>query len=198
MTLVELAAPPDAALPLAALRDHLRLGSGFEDDGLQDGLLRGFLRAAMAAVEGRTGKVLLARTFALTVSAWRRPNRQPLPVSPVSAVASVVLLPPAGAPVAVASSLWRLEPDWASPALVAGGAALPFIPTGGQGRVTFDAGYGPEWDDTPADLGQAVLMLASHYHDFRYDTALSSGCMPFGVTALIERYRPLRLAGSFA
>ena len=32
MILVELTAVPDAALPLAPLREHLRLGSGFEDE----------------------------------------------------------------------------------------------------------------------------------------------------------------------
>jgi uncharacterized phiE125 gp8 family phage protein len=45
-------------------------------------------------------------------------------------------------------------------------------------------------------MSQAVLMLAAHYHEYRYDTALDGGCMPFGVTALIERYRPLRLGGA--
>lgn len=198
MILVELAAAPDSALPLPALREHLRLGSGFEDDGLQDGLLRGFLRAAMAAVEARTGKALLERTFRLSVPAWRRPDRQPLPVAPVSAIASVELVDANGAVTAVAPALWRLEPDWASPALVAAGAVLPDVPLVGQGRVTFDAGYGPDWDDVPADLGQAVMMLAAHYYDFRHDTALGPGCMPFGVTALIERYRPLRLSGGAA
>ena len=60
------------------------------------------------------------------------------------------------------------------------------------------AGYGPDWDDVPADLAQAVLMLAAHYYDYRQDMGLGAGCMPFGVTALIERHRPLRLSGGFA
>jgi len=49
----------------------------------------------------------------------------------------------------------------------------------------------------PADLAQAVLMLAAHYYEFRSDTSLGQGCMPFGVTSLIERYRTVRIfAGS--
>lgn len=195
MILVELTAVPDAALPLAQLREHLRLGSGFEDDALQDGLLGGFLRAALAAVEARTGKALLRRSFALTVPAWRRPDRQPLALAPVSAVAEVAILPPTGAAIVVPPGAWRLQPDWASPELVAVAGQLPSIPTGGQARVTFTAGFGPGWGDVPADLAQAVLMLAAHYYDFRHDMGLSAGCMPFGVTALIERHRPLRLSG---
>jgi uncharacterized phiE125 gp8 family phage protein len=37
-------------------------------------------------------------------------------------------------------------------------------------------------------------MLAAHFYEYRHETALGSGCMPFGVTSLIERYRPLRLS----
>lgn len=192
MMLDELAPVPDAALPLPRLREHLRLGSGFADDGLQDALLGGFLRAAIAAVEGRTGKALLERTFRLSVPCWRAASRQPLPVAPVSVVASVEVVDAAGAATALPPGSWRLEPDWARPAVVAPGV-LPPVPQGGQGRITFDAGYGPDWDDVPADLGHAAILLAAHYHDHRHDTGLGPGCMPFGVTALIERYRPLRL-----
>ncbi len=197
MILAELTAVADAALPLAPLREHLRLGSGFEDDALQDGLLRGFLRAAIAAVEARTGKALLERSFALAVPAWRWPDRQPLPVAPVSAVTAVQVEAATGETTTIPATAWRLQPDWASPALVAASTQLPVIPAGGQAKVTFVAGFGPIWDRLPADLGQAVLMLAAHYYDFRHDTALGPGCMPFGVTALIERHRPLRLSGGF-
>ena len=55
------------------------------------------------------------------------------------------------------------------------------------------AGYGPTWAEVPADLAQAMLMLAAHYYEYRSDTALGAGCMPFGVTALIERYRQVRM-----
>ena len=37
------------------------------------------------------------------------------------------------------------------------------------------------------------MLLASHYYEYRDETALSQGCMPFGVTSLIARYRPIRL-----
>ncbi len=193
MNLVELTEAPAAALPVQALREHLRLGSGFADDSLQDGLLAGFLRAAIAAIEGRTGKALVSRDFALTVTEWARPDRQPLAVAPVAEIASVRVADAGGAEVTLPPSAWRLDRDSARPALTAAGAFLPRIPLGGRATVAFTAGFGPEWADVPPDLAHAVLMLAAHYHEFRHDTALGPGCMPFGVTALIERYRPLRL-----
>ncbi|MEC7962778.1 MAG: head-tail connector protein, partial [Pseudomonadota bacterium] len=60
--------------------------------------------------------------------------------------------------------------------------------------VRLTAGFGP-WDAVPPDLAQAVLMLAAHYYEYRDDTGLKAGCMPFGVTALIERHRQMRLGG---
>ena len=41
----------DVALPVAEFRDHLQLGSGFADDGMQDSVLIAQLRAALAAVQ---------------------------------------------------------------------------------------------------------------------------------------------------
>ena len=48
--LVEQTTAPAAALPVADFRDHLRLGTGFADEGAEDSLLETFLRAAIAAV----------------------------------------------------------------------------------------------------------------------------------------------------
>ena len=192
MLFTETTEVPQSALPVARLRDQLRLGRGFSDDAVQDELLVGFLRAAMAAIEGRTGKALLSRNFALSLTAWRFPDRQPFPVAPVSALLSVTLADRMGAQTPVPlSSLW-LEPDANRPCLAASGA-LPSIPNGGTARISFTAGFGPSWASVPPDLAQAVLMLAAHYHEYRHETGLDGGCMPFGVAALIERHRPLRL-----
>lgn len=198
MILVELAEVPASALPVARLKEHLRLGTGFADDALQDGLLEGFLRAALAAVEARTGKALIERPFELTVQHWHRADRQPIPVAPVGSVSAVALLDARGVATTVPLGSLRLEIDAMRPCLAPLGGLLPAIPAGGSARVAFEAGYGPAWSQVPADLAQAVMMLASHYHEHRADTALSSGCMPFGVTALIERYRPLRLSAGMS
>jgi uncharacterized phiE125 gp8 family phage protein len=198
MNLVELTEVPASALPVALLREHLRLGTGFPDDSVQDALLAGFLRAALAAIEGRTGKALLSRSFLLTLSAWRAPDRQPLPAAPVTALASVTLADAAGTATEIPLAALRLQEDAMRPGLVPLAGSLPSIPLGGSVRIAFEAGYGPAWEDLPPDLAQAVLMLAAHYHEYRTEVALDGGCMPFGVSALIERYRPLRLSGGLA
>ena len=51
MILTEETPVPSLALPVEEMKDHLRMGSGFSDDGLQDGLIETYLRAALAAME---------------------------------------------------------------------------------------------------------------------------------------------------
>ena len=79
------------------------------------------------------------------------------------------------------------------PRLVPLGGSLPSVPTGGAVEIRFDAGFGAGFADLPADLGQAVLLLAAHYYEYRDETALGQGCMPFGVSSLLARFRPMRL-----
>nr|HRK43751.1 hypothetical protein [Gemmobacter sp.] len=51
MMLIEQTTVPVAALPVQILKDHLRLGTGFADEGMQDGLVESHLRAAIAAID---------------------------------------------------------------------------------------------------------------------------------------------------
>lgn len=191
--LIEETAVPDAVLPVAEFRAHLRLGTGFGDESLQDPVLRSFLRAAMAAIEARTGKVLITRPFSWTLTAWRDPAGQTLPVAPVSDVTGVEIVDRAGTTDILDPVTYRLVQDSQRPRLQPVATVLPRVPQGGSVVVYFDAGFGPGWQDLPADLAQAVLLLAAHYYEFRNETTLSDGCMPFGVTSLIERYKVMRL-----
>lgn len=193
MILLEENQVSDEALPVAELRQHLRLGTGFADDSLQDGVLRGFLRAAMSAIEGRLSKALVTRRFVLTVNAWRDAAGQPLPLAPVTGIAEVALVDADGVRTVIDPARWRLEQGSLTPVLRPRAVHLPVIPAGSHAEIRFDAGYGAGFGDMPADLRQAVLMLAAHYYEYRDDTALGQGCMPFGVTSLIARYAPMRL-----
>ncbi len=193
MMLIEVTTVPDTALPVAQFRAHLRLGTGFGEDTLQDGVLTGFLRAAIAAIEARTGKVLIQRGFSWTESAWRDPYGEILPVAPVTEVTQVALSDATGTVTVIDASAYRLERDAQFPKLRPTGNCLPVIPGNGEARVDFDAGLSPDWGGLPADLGQAVLLLGAHYYEYRAETGLAEGCMPFGVTSLIQRYRRMRI-----
>jgi len=198
MMLTELTVVPGASLPVQALKDHLRLGTGFTEDGMQDGLIEAYLRAAIAAVEGRIGKVLLARQYRLTVEDWRAAGEQPLPVAPVSGIVSVTVVDAADVATVVAASRYRLVPDLHRPKLAAVGVLLPTVPMDGRAEVVFDAGFGTGWGQVPADLAQAVILLAAEYYEVRQGGESREAGLPFAVQALIERWRTVRVLGGKA
>ncbi|WP_145103293.1 head-tail connector protein [Cereibacter sediminicola] len=195
MMLIEQTAVPDGALPVARLKEHLRLGSGFGEEGLQDGLLASFLRAAMTTIEGRTGKVLLARRYLLVLDDWRTDEAQALPVAPVSEVISVVRVDGQDRAMPVSPSLWRLVRDQHRPKLMPRVGLLPSVPEGGRVEILFDAGFGESWAEVPPDLAQAVMLLAADYYENRYEPGLSAAGLPRQVATLIERWRTVRLLG---
>ena len=198
MMLVEQGAVPGSALPVAEFRDHLRLGTGFADEALQDGLLASHLRAAMAAIEGRIGKVLIARRFLWTVDRWRDGAAQALPVAPITGIAEVTLVDAAGGRVTLPAGSYRLVTDSHRPKLAARSGSLPLIPEGGRAEVLFDAGFGAAWAALPADLAQAVLLLAAEVYDQRHGGAEVQAGLPFAVQMLIERWRTVRVLGGGA
>jgi uncharacterized phiE125 gp8 family phage protein len=196
MMLVEQAAVPGAALPVAELKAHLRLGSGFADDTFQDALVEGYLRAAIATIEGRTAKMLVTRRFVWTLEDWRDQEAQALPCAPVAAVVSVSVVDGAGVVTAVDADRWFLVKDTHRPKLKARGLLLPNVPDDGRIEVVFDAGFGA-WAEVPKDLGQAVFLLAAEYYEARHEGGMREGAgLPAAVTALIGRWRTVRtLAG---
>lgn len=192
MMLTELTIVPESALPLAELKDHLRLGTGFADDALQDGMLTRYLRSAVASIEARTSKMLLQRSFEWVLFDWRDPARQPLPLAPVTQVTEVVLEAGDGSDVSIPDG-WRLRPDAQRPVLIAEGNCLPPIPSNGAVKIRMLAGYGTEWSAVPADLQQAVMMLAAHFYENRAQMQGKGDAMPLGVRALVEPYRTVRV-----
>lgn len=195
MMLTEMTTVPGAALPVQAFKDHLRLGTGFSDDGMQDGLIEAYLRAAIAAIEGRIGKVLIARRFKLVLEDWRSAGEQPLPVAPVTGVVSVTVVDAAEVPLVVGAGRYRLVTDMQRPKLTAVGVLLPVVPMDGRAEVVFDAGFGATWAAVPVDLAQAVLLLAAEYYELRQAGDSGQAGLPFAVQALIERWRTVRILG---
>ena len=186
---------PSEALPVDAFKEHLRLGTGFAQGASEDALLEALLQAAMAAVEGRTGKVLLSRGFAWHLTAWRQGDRQALPVAPIYALSELALTDSSGAETVADAEGYRLVKDTHRPMVEALGGCLPSIPLGGEAILRFDAGFGAAWSDVPADLGHAVFLLAAHYYEHRQASGFGEPDMPFEVSGLIEKWRTVRILG---
>lgn len=198
MMLVEQTTVPGTTLPVAEFKDHLRLGTGFANDGVQDSVLEGYLRASISAIEARTGKALIERSFSWTLTAWRDLSAQVLPIAPVRAITGLTITDRLGVDEVVDPARYLLEEDTHRPRLVAASLVLPSIPVGGTATIAFDAGFGPVWSDVPADLGQGVLILAAHFYENRGSGSGSEAQMPEAVAMLVNRWRVTRLFGGGA
>ena len=198
MMLTEETSVLSANLPVQALKDHLRLGTGFSDGNMQDGLIESYLRAAMSAIEGRTGKALMQRRFKLILEDWRDGSEQALPVAPVTAIVTVTFYDVTGVATVLNASAYRLVVDTHRPKLAAVGYLLPMVPTDGRIEVEFDAGFGAVWTAVPPDLQQAVFLLAGQYYEQRNEFSNVPAGLPYPVQALIERWRTVRVLGGGA
>jgi uncharacterized phiE125 gp8 family phage protein len=196
MILTEVAAPPSSSIPVRAFAEHLRLGTGFADDGSEDAVLELYLRAAVAAVEARIGRALLARTFTWTVTRWREEASQGLPIGPVRSVDAITLVGADGGETPVEASRWSVLRDSERSRIVGRyGRSLPTIPRLGHAEIRFTAGFGSTWEDVPPDLRQAVFLLAAHYYEHRTEAGEQGKALPFGVLVLLEAYRSVRVGG---
>ena len=194
MILTEQTTLPAASLPLDLLKQHLRLGTAFASATEQDELLEAYLRAAIAGIEGRTGQVLMAKSFTWQLHGWRSYDRQILPLRPVQQVTAVRLVDRFDAVSVVDADRYYLAKDAQNPALIAVGLALPVVPQAGTVEIDFDAGYGADWSDVPEDLARAVILLAADFYDNR--TSRDALGWPTAVLALVERFRKLRLGAT--
>ena len=196
MKMIETTTLGSADFPIAELKDQLRLGTGFVDSGAQDGLLETCLRAAMGAIEARTNKILIRRRFQWNLNVWRLDGAaQAFPVSPVSFILYVRMVAADGTWTALDQTRYTLVADDQRPKVLALKQPFPQIEAGGSVEFSIFAGYGA-WAQVPADLRQAMLMLAALYYENRDAMISGSGQIPMGVSALLEPYKRVRLGAA--
>ncbi|HIP24712.1 MAG TPA: hypothetical protein EYG79_14140 [Rhodobacteraceae bacterium] len=196
MNLNETSTLNSSDFPIAELKDQLRLGTGFSDSGAQDGLLETCLRAAMGAIEARTSRVLLRRRFQWSLYNWRLDgDAQALPFAPVSIILYLRVLAADGSITTVDPADYKLQLDNQRPKLLALKRPFPAIEAGGSAEVSMYAGYG-SWAYVPAGLQNAMLMLAVSYYENRDGMINGGGQIPFGVSALLEPYKRVRLGAA--
>lgn len=193
MIFIDLKKLPVADLPIAAFKDHLRFGTGFDDNQAQDAMLEHCLRAALTLIEKRIGKSILQRTFFLSLVKWGAPDRHVLPTAPVQSIVSVTLVAHGGSKSITNNKEYSMQQDTHYPVLV-GKPDLPMIATGGSVEMVFIAGYAAKWNDLPADLQQAVFVLAAHFYDHRGGSDDGNGIKIIRfVDALLHAYRALHI-----
>lgn len=171
---VDVVTPPAMpAISLQELQVHARL-----DDTGDDADLLAKIDAATAYVEQQTGRALVARTVRESGSAFPTSGRALLAVAPVISISSVTV-----DGTALASTAYSLAGDTL---VIPGGVDPASIVV-----VTYQAGYGSTPASVPADLRQAVLLIAAHWLRSREgvtienDQALTE--LPHSAAAILAR-----------
>lgn len=177
---------PSTELPvsLEEAKAHLRVEHDEEDS-----LIEGLIRAAtdhLSGWSGRTGRALLPQTWEQD---FDRFHQLRLRIGPVREVQSVTYYDSEGDQQTLDASVYALRQDAQGAYLdLAAGQSWPATDGRVSGiRITYEAGY----DETPAAIRQAMLLLIGHWYEHRQ--AVASGVtvaeLPLAVDALLTPYR---------
>mgnify|MGYP001233593676 CR=1 FL=1 len=193
MKLTLVTPPAHEPVSLAEAKLHLRIADDATDE---DALIASLIVAARQHLDGYSGilgRCLIDQTWALELDGFRDVIGLPLP--PLRSVASVEYYDRDGV-------LQTVSPDVYD--VVAGGTSGGYIQrrpgqswpaTGGRSlpvKVTFVAGYGPDWNAVPQPIRHAMLLLVGHWYANR--EAVGAGApLPFAVDALLTPYRMVTL-----
>lgn len=198
MALLELAPPGAEPVSVSDARSWLRVVHEEED-----ALITSLIAAARERVEALTGRALIARGLCETLDDWPRARTDGrsgavrLPAPPLISVEAVRIYGAAGAP-----ELWSAD-EYQVDTRSDPGRIIPLAPFSlpRPGRraagieIDFTAGYGPDPQDVPGPLREAVLRLAAHAYGGRLapEAERGEGQLPDGVAHLIRPYTRVRL-----
>jgi uncharacterized phiE125 gp8 family phage protein len=189
--LIELSSPVPDPARIAELVGQLRLPEATAADPAASALLSRLVHVALARVERLTGHALGRRQVELRVASWREPVVVPL--GPVVSLDAVATVDAAGVRSGLNRADWRTGPADAPSIVYVGPWPPPEPPSDGHGAATVTVGHGPAWSDVPAELREAVTLLAAHGFEEGAAGRDAAAALPRAVAALLEPYRRMRL-----
>ena len=183
MKRILLAGPAVEPVTLAEAKAHMRIDAADEDD-----LIGALLAAARVAAETEIRRVMIEQSWRAFVEAWPASGIA-LPVQPALSVDAVRAIDTDGAATV-------LDPGDYAFDVADGTVALENAVAGTDHyEIDFKAGYGAAGDDVPQPLRQAILMLATHWHEHRsaVDDSNDATRTPLAYRELIAPYRRMAL-----
>lgn len=171
-------APDAEAIPLAAVKKHLRV---LLEDTDEDDYIKDLTDAAISHVESFIGRFILDRRIERSTDRWS--DLAALPMAPIRSMIVTV------DGVAVDPQVFDLDPDPFHPrAILRPGRSWPAAPAGFSIKVEVEAGFS---DAIPAELRQAALLLIGQW--FRNRTPVVQARfvteLPNVVAALLVNHR---------
>jgi uncharacterized phiE125 gp8 family phage protein len=193
MSLTVVTAPAAEPISLAEARAHLRV-----TDNEEDGLIAGYMRAALQFVETHLARALVNRTYDLKLD-WCWPLNAcgrrsiELPMPPAVSITSISYVDAEGANQTLASTEYQFaQPLQIGTIFEAYGKTWPTIRQQPEAiTVRFVAGYGAAASAVPEPIRQAMLLLVGHWYANREPVIVGSTVaeLPLAVDALLFPHR---------
>ena len=177
-------------ITLEEAKDHLRVEGDFED-----ALILSLIQAAYKHAENKTRRTLIDREETLILD--RLPIRGmgiELPFNPVQEILAFDYIDPDGNPESIDLLTLRLDKRTLYPMLMPQfGTEWPQV-IGEPESITIRLRIG--YEETPADIRQALLLLISHFYEHREAVVagVSVTTLPMGVDMLLGSYQIQRVA----
>jgi len=186
MSLTILSPPAAEPVTLSEVKDHLRVTHTDED-----ALITGLAVAARNAVEARGQIALVAQGWRLSLDV--APSREfILPLAPVLSVDEVSVVNGAAEWNVLEDSVYDFAPGSPGRIRCKGAWPTPAVSLNGV-RIDFTAGW-PDGLSVPADLKQAVKLLAASFYENREAAGENRVyAIPGAIDALIAPHRQVRL-----
>ena len=195
------AAPDELPVDLDRFKSQARI-----DATTEDALLRAYLRAAIAYLDGPTGilgRALMTQTWYWRLDDWSEFQDMgggiygiEAPLPPLLSVTSISYIDVNNTTQTWASSNYQAD-IYSTPGRIALAPAVSLPSLYGNGKVNqvtirFVAGYGASPTDVPEDIRLAITLIAAHWYERRLPYEIGAGQMhtiPMSADALLFKYR---------
>lgn len=189
MTLIRTAEPAVEPIPLPGMKEHLRVAHDSED-----ALIAGLIKAAREEVERSTSLALINQSWRLAVDRMPRNGILKLQKNPIIEILAVTAFDDQGEDYDIPPEYYRLSRSRV-PAQLNLNLDIVATPKWSGLELDFTAGFGDSADDVPEGLKRAMMILVSHWFEFRgaYGAKDQPVSIPDEYLRLIANYRTPRL-----
>lgn len=191
MALTLVTAPTDLPINLGQAKAQLRITASDED-----ALILGYIRAAVANLDGRDGtlgRALCTQTWELALDKFPAVDFIRLPLPPIQSITSVKYVDGDGVQQTFSSANYNLTADKGVSPMVRLAYGQSWPATRNQPdavTVRYVAGYGA-MNDVPETVRQALLLMVAHFYETRQPLTVGVSVMPNPMTVefLLSPYR---------
>ena len=185
------AGPAQEPVSLLEAKNFMRL-----DSSQDDVLVSTLITAARIHIETTIGKVLVTESWSYFLDKWPKSKVIYFPLDPIQTIEEIRFHTTDDTFIVLSSDEYSTDFVSNHPRLLFNGTK----PAGSsqklnQLEIRFLAGYGDTPEDVPADLKQALLMLAAHWFEQRDPIAFGGSFaeVPRTIQALLNNYKKYKV-----